>query len=162
METINGTGKVFDKSKQLADKYFVKMPADLMLYVHVPGYKPEYNYLYTIIVDFYSTKEGYAYPTEWQIARKYGKKDPKTVRGHLRALERVGLIGIYKPFKNKLYVPLEPLPKDELFKACPSAAENYRSYIRKEESEKERQRENIRKAMGENYNGFDGYVSPYN
>lgn len=140
-QAIEGTGKVFDKSKNAAEgEFFVKTPSNLFNYVHVPGYKPEYSYLYSIIIDYFNSDLGYAYPTEWQIARKYGKKDVKTVRTHLRFLESVGLLKIAKPYGNKLYIPYKPLNQAELFKACPEAEANYKEAIRKEEAEKERTR----------------------
>jgi len=136
--TLEGTKHPFNKAEKGEDKYFVKMPSDLMHYVHIPGYKPEYNYLYTILVDFYNVDFGYAFPTEWKIGRVYGKQDPKTVRNHLRVLERVGLISIHKPRGNKIYVPYEPLSREELFKVCPEAQKSYEEHIRKEQAELER------------------------
>ncbi|WP_419893793.1 helix-turn-helix domain-containing protein [Oceanobacillus kimchii] len=113
------------------------MPADLIHYVHAPGYRPEYNYLYAIIVNYYNVKYGYAYPSEWKISRAYGK-GIQTVRTHLRALESYGLIKIIKPTGNKRYIPYKPLTKEKLFEKCPDARENYLKSIQAEDAEKER------------------------
>ncbi|MCM3093831.1 MULTISPECIES: helix-turn-helix domain-containing protein [unclassified Cytobacillus] len=136
---IKGTGKVFNKKEKQSDTFFVKMPSDLMHYVHIPGYEPEYNYLYTILVDYYNPDQGYAYPTEPQICRKYGKKE-KAVRRHLAVLERVGLIKSSKPKANKIYVPYQPLSKEELFEKCPEARRSYLDYVKAEDAEKARDR----------------------
>lgn len=138
-QILEGTKEVFNKAIKSEKEYFVKMPSELMNYVHVPGYKPEYNYLYTIIVDYYNVELGYAYPTEWQLARKYGK-GVQTVRKHLRFLEKVGLIKITKRGLNKLYIPYKPLGQADLFKACPEARDRYNAIIQAEEAEKERTR----------------------
>ncbi|MFD2923881.1 hypothetical protein [Halobacillus naozhouensis] len=135
---IKGTDKVFDKTNKAESDYFVKMPSDLMNYVHVPGYKPQFNYLYTILVDFYNADMGYAYPTEYQLSRRYGVKAVKTIREHLRFLERVGLIKIVKPRANKVYVPYKPLTQAELFKRCPEASKSYNEFIQAETEEKKR------------------------
>ncbi|MGP4072639.1 helix-turn-helix domain-containing protein [Piscibacillus sp. B03] len=138
MTQLRGTEQVFDKTEKSKEDFFVKMPYDLMHYVHLPGYKPQFNYPYTILVDFYNADYGYAFPTEHQIARKYGVKSVKTVRKHLRFLEDVGLIKIAKPNGNKIYVPYKPLSQEELFRQCPQAAERYREFIAEEDAEKRR------------------------
>jgi hypothetical protein len=137
--TIKGTGKVFNKLDTSIGLHFVKMPSDLMNYVHVPGYEPEYNYLYTIIVDFYNADHGYAYPTEHQIARRYGKKE-KAIRRHMAVLDRLGLVKVEKPNGNKIYIPYQPLSQEELFEKCPEARRSYLDYINAETAEKTRDR----------------------
>lgn len=141
---INGSGKVFDKTKAEEGAFFVKMPSDLMNYVHVPGYKPEYSYLYTIIVDYYNADYGYAFPTEWQISRYYGK-GVKTVRNHLKKLEDFGLIKIQKPRRNNVYIPFKPLSQEELFRVCPEARQNYSKTFQDEAAEYEREARNKQK-----------------
>lgn len=136
-QKLKSSKQVFDKSEKSEGEFFVKMPSDLINYVHVPDYRPEYSYLYAIIVDYFNPDLGYAYPTEWQISRKYGK-GIKTVRTHLRFLESVGLIKIAKPYANKLYIPYKPLSQAELFKACPDAEANYKANIEAEAAEKKR------------------------
>lgn len=137
-ETLEGTGKVFNKSeKQAEGEFFTKMPSNLFNYVHVPGYKPEFSHLYAIIVDCFNTDYGYAFPSEWQISRMYGK-GVKTVRTHLRKLEQYGLLRIVKTNRNKRYIPLQPLDKETLFKACPKAKENYLASIKAEDEEEKR------------------------
>jgi hypothetical protein len=138
-QLITGTGKVFNKKEKNEDSFFVKMPSGLMNYIHIPGYEPEYNYLYTIIVDFYNADQGYAYPTEHQIARRYGKKE-KAIRRHMAVLERVGLIKTSKSNGNKIYVPYQPLTKEELFEKCPEACRSYLDYINAEAVDKARDR----------------------
>lgn len=133
---LRSSGEIFDKTKlasAASDTTYVKLPSGLFNYVHVPGYKPEYSHLYSIIVDFYNANYGYAFPTEWQIAKVYGKSI-KTVRHHLRQLERLGLILIIKNSRNKMYVPLKPLTKDQLFAECPEAE---RRLLKIEEAEKQ-------------------------
>lgn len=131
---IEGTGEVYNKSKNAEGEFFIKMPSNLMNYVHVPGYKPEYNYLYAIIVDFYNVEQGYAYPNEWQLSRKYGK-GTRTVREHINALVRFGLIKKFKRGLNNCYVPLQPLSQEKLFKVCPEAERKYKDEIEKEAEE---------------------------
>ncbi|MFC4387753.1 helix-turn-helix domain-containing protein [Gracilibacillus marinus] len=133
---LKSSGEIFDKTKlasATSDTLYVKLPSGLFNYVHVPGYKPEYSHLYSIIVDFYNVNYGYAFPTEWQIAKVYGKSI-KTVRNHLRQLERLGLILIIKNSRNKMYVPLKPLTKEQLFIECPEAE---RRLLEIEEAEKQ-------------------------
>ncbi|WP_038242990.1 helix-turn-helix domain-containing protein [Virgibacillus salexigens] len=134
---LPSTKEVFNKSEKSKESFFVKMPADIMHYVHVPNYKPEYNYLYAIIVDYYNVDYGYAYPTEWQISRRYGK-GIQTVRTHLRALESFGLIKISKPKGNKIYVPYKPLSKRELFEKCPEAQKKFTDNKQAEDAERRR------------------------
>lgn len=144
---IKSSGQVFDKKENGEGEFFVKMPSDLINYVHVPGYMPEYSYLYTILVDYFNSDLGYAYPTEWQLSRKYGKSI-KTVRGHLRKLEEVGLIKIAKPYANKLYIPYKPLSQAELFKECPEAEAKYRANLAAEAAEKERKERHTAEELG--------------
>lgn len=137
-ESFIGSGKVFDKTKAEEGAFFVKMPSDLMNYVHVPGYKPEYSYLYTIIVDYFNSDEGYAYPTKWQISRYYGK-GIKTVGKHLDKLKEFGLIKIRKYGRNNVYIPFKPLSQEELFRVFPEARKNYSKTFQDEADEYKRE-----------------------
>ncbi|WP_096189991.1 helix-turn-helix domain-containing protein [Evansella halocellulosilytica] len=131
---------VFDKSERREGEFFIKLPSNLRWYIFVPGYRAEYNYLYALIVDFFSAKKGYAYPSVLRLAREYGKTE-KTTSTHLRALKDAGLID-YPEDGRRYYVPLEPLSQEELFRVCPEAERNYRKALEKEAAERERSAEN--------------------
>lgn len=136
-----GSMQVFNKQVNTKGEYFVKMPSDLMNYVHVPKYRPELSYLYAVIVDYFNADLGYAYPTEWQISRRYGKSI-KTVRRHLVELQSFGLVKITKVGRNNRYVPFKPLNKADLFEKCPAAETKYREELAKESAEYAREKVN--------------------
>lgn len=136
-QTMKGSGKIFDKSAKVEDNFFIKLPSNLRWYIYVDGYKAEMNYLYALIVDFYSVNEGYAYPSMLRLSREYGKTEP-TTRAHLQTLKDVGLIDYTEIKGKKYYVPFQPLDQAELFRQYPQAAENYRKAIKKEDEERER------------------------
>jgi hypothetical protein len=140
-QAIEGSRKVFDKSKRMDDAYFIKLPSNLRWYIYVDGYRPEMNYLYALIVDRYNVDLGYAFPSMLNLSREYGRTEP-TTREHLRKLKDVGLIDYTEITGKKHYVPLEPLNQEDLFRQCPHAEINYRKALKDEADERKRSAQN--------------------
>src|SRR5690625_7276489 len=58
--------KVFDKRNPADEergKFFIPFPSDARHYIYHPKMKPEYLYLYTLIIDYYNEAEGRAFPS---------------------------------------------------------------------------------------------------
>jgi DNA-binding transcriptional ArsR family regulator len=124
--------KVYDKSQ--SEGNFIKLPSDIRHYVYIDGYKAEMSYLYALIVDYYSVEKHYAFPSQYTLAKDYGKSQ-KTVGEHLQVLKSVGLIDIFDNERGKVnyYKPLTPLSKEGLFAKFPKAAEKYEKVQRDKE-----------------------------
>jgi hypothetical protein len=141
---MKGSNEIFDKSVKYEDEYHVKVPSNIFHYVYVPGFRPDHVYLYAIIVDKYNVKEGYAYPTQDQLAILYGKTT-QSVRRDIRKLIDVGLVRKveFTSRANNGYVPLKPLSQTELFEQCPEAEKAYREAHGKITAERQRNREKL-------------------
>jgi DNA-binding transcriptional ArsR family regulator len=127
--------KVFNKSKLKENgELFIALPSDIRHYVYLDGYKSEMSYLYGLIVDYYNVDKCYAFPSQYTLAKDYGKSE-KTVVEHLKVLKSVGLIDVFDNGKGKVnyYKPLVPLTKDVLFVKFPKAAEKYEKVQREKE-----------------------------
>ncbi|KAA0747501.1 hypothetical protein DN389_05570 [Bacillus sp. AY3-1] len=107
-------------NKETANGAFYRICQDLDFYQYIPKYKASMSILYGIIANYYNSERGYAYPTQYQLLERYATSIG-TLRSHLRTLEDVGLITIYKNKigNNNCYVPHTPLSKEKLFEKCP-------------------------------------------
>ncbi|PEJ33637.1 hypothetical protein CN889_28165 [Bacillus wiedmannii] len=114
-----------------ADGNFYRIHQDLDFYQYVDGYKAEMSYLFGIIANYYNPERGYAYPTQYQLMKRYNKSI-NVLRSHINKLVEVGLISKLKGQvgNNHCYVPHYPLSKDELFKKMPKAEENYKKRMK--------------------------------
>lgn len=138
---VDGSGRVFDKSKKTEDAHFIKLPSNLRWYIYVDGFLSQMNYLYALIVDRFNVEQRYAYPSRLDLAREYGTT-PKTLGVHLEKLRDVGLIDFHRlDTGNYVYVPFEPLTKAELFERCPQVEQNYKAKIKETDVERARSAE---------------------
>jgi replication initiation and membrane attachment protein DnaB len=134
--------EVYDKTNAVG--HFFRLPTEIRHYVYLPKYKAEMSYLYALLVDFYNTNHGYAFPSEITLAFNYGKTE-KTTAQHLGILEEYGLVKIIRT-KGKVskYIPIKPLPVNQLFEDYPIARDKYEERERKAVEERERNKENLR------------------
>jgi hypothetical protein len=107
-------------------KKFIPMPSDMRHYIHHELMKAEKLFLYAILIDYYNVDMGFAWPSLERLAVDYGKTS-KTTGGHLRDLEKVGLIAIVNKGR---YVPLDPLPAEKFYAMFPHAWESYKQAIK--------------------------------
>lgn len=126
-------------NKEISKGAFYRICQDLDFYQYIPQYKASMSILYGIIANYYNSDRGYAYPTQYQLLERYATSIG-TLRSHLRTLEEVGLITIYKNKigNNNCYVPHVPLSKDQLFEKCPQVRTIYdekMTWIKKREHE---------------------------
>lgn len=126
-------------NKETSKGAFYRICQDLDFYQYIPQYKASMSILYGIIANYYNSERGYAYPTQYQLLERYATSIG-TLRSHLRTLEEVGLITIYKNKigNNNCYVPHTPLSKEKLFEKCPQVKVIYdekMTWIKKREHE---------------------------
>lgn len=114
--------KIFNKQEPHADgNFFIPLPSDTRHYVHHPRMGADRLFLYTLIIDYYNPKEGFAFPSIETLAVNYGKAQDTTSR-HLDDLKAAGLID----FEDKgFYLPLVPLNQADFFAKFPEARARY-------------------------------------
>ncbi|PFA06614.1 helix-turn-helix domain-containing protein [Bacillus cereus] len=103
---------------------FVKMPTNLRYYMYMTDYgvKDSAILMYQLIIDFYNTSKGKAFPSQYKLAMQSGKS-LRSVTSTLKALKEVGLIEVRRTGNgsNNEYRPLLPLEPEELFTRYPKA-----------------------------------------
>jgi hypothetical protein len=138
-----GERKVYDKTSPTeGGKHFIPLPSDARHYVHHDKMSADKLFLYALIIDYYNSQEGYAFPSIETLSVKYGKV-PDTTSKHLDDLKEVGLIDF--PPEKGYYVPLVPLTNEEFYKAFPNAQENYKEAIKRSDSRRKAAAERMRK-----------------
>src|SRR5690625_1816601 len=136
--------KVFDKrspANEEEDRFFIPFPSDARHYLYHPKMEPEYLFLYTLIIDYYNTEEGRAFPSLVMLEMVY-KKHRDTASKHLDILKEVGLIDFER--KQDGYIPLEPISQKEFFATFPEAKEYYLKSIKKRDKQQASGRERMR------------------
>lgn len=137
--------KVFDKRNPADEdngRFFVPFPSDARHYIYHPKMKPEYLFLYTLIIDYYNDKEGRAFPSLVTLEMVY-KKHRDTVSKHIDILKEVGLIDFER--KQDGYIPLEPLSQKDFFASYPEAKDCYLKSIKKRDKQQASGRERMKK-----------------
>ncbi|MEK5250747.1 helix-turn-helix domain-containing protein [Bacillus sp. FSL R9-9530] len=130
---VAGEQPVYDKyDQETRDQVnFIRTPSDLFHYMNMQPYgiTTETLFLYQIIVQYFRKEEGYAYPSQYSLA-KLLKKNLSTIKRHIALLRDVGLILIINDGRgtNNRYQPLIPLTETELFERFPLAAEYKRQF----------------------------------
>ncbi|MED1202562.1 helix-turn-helix domain-containing protein [Heyndrickxia acidicola] len=126
--------KVYDKTNPgVGGKYWVPLPSDVRHYIHHDKMNADKIFLYALIIDYYNTAEGYAFPSVETLSVKYGKV-PDTTSRHLKDLKEVGLIDFPE---MGYYVPLIPLDETTFFNKFPDAHANYKQAIKRSDSRRE-------------------------
>ncbi|WP_255290746.1 helix-turn-helix domain-containing protein [Bacillus cereus] len=100
------------------------MPTNLRYYSYMTDYgiKDSAILMYQLIIDFYNTSKGRAFPSQYTLAMHSGKSI-RSVVSTLKVLKDVGLIEIRRTGNgsNNEYRPLLPLEPVELFTRYPKA-----------------------------------------
>lgn len=144
----NKERKIYDKENPSANgRKFIPLSPNALHYVHHPKMNPSMITLYGIIVDFYNTTEGFAFPSLEQLALKYGMSYNATSK-HVEILKEIGLIDY--PEKG-YYVPLEPLNEAEFYREYPEARDEYRRLYAQMERKKTKDKERLRKWRDKKY-----------
>ncbi|WP_232696164.1 hypothetical protein [Brevibacillus daliensis] len=86
------------------DLDFVKVHRALYtLYTQIPGFTADHVLMYIVLMDYYNTDYGYAFPTKWQLALRMncGENKPSQTA---RLLESCGLIKVKSLGRGKNHV----------------------------------------------------------
>lgn len=138
--------KQFDEPRKDGQFAFVKVDKRLMkAYQYLPGFDADAVLVYLLIVDLYNEQYGYAFPTQYSISIQLNMKRHKRDKA-LKTLEKYGLIETWKMDSgNKVYIPKEPLPLEELVNQYPEVLSNYEKLLKQIDEQKERDKKNKQK-----------------
>ncbi|MBT2697244.1 helix-turn-helix domain-containing protein [Bacillus sp. ISL-40] len=127
--------KVFDKTTT-EWAAFIKYPLDLLQYRHHPNFKKGAETLFMMIAHYYNSEKGFAYPSMTLLAADCATTE-STVDKHIKSLESLGLLKVVRRPKGNLYVPMQPLKREDFFIQYPEAKESYDKRYRKVEERRE-------------------------
>lgn len=118
------------------------------LYTRIPDFTAEHASMYVVLMDYYRSEYGYAYPTKWDLAHDLhcGENKPSQLA---KVLERCGLIKVQSggPGRNDRYYVYAPITDErEFYARFPEALE----YYEKRKAGFEKRRARHRKQDGQN------------
>jgi DNA-binding MarR family transcriptional regulator len=127
--------RVFDKTTK-DGAAFIKYPLDLLQYRHHPKFMKGAETLYMVIAHYYNADKGFAYPSMTLLAADCATTE-STIDKHIKSLESLGLLKVVRRPKGNLYVPMQPLPREEFFTQFPEAKAAYEKRYKKVEERRE-------------------------
>jgi len=138
--------KQFDEPRKDGQFSFVKVDKRLMkAYQYLPGFDADAVLVYLLIVDLYNENYGYAFPTLYNISIQLNMKNHRRDKA-LKTLEKYGLIETWKMDSgNKVYIPKEPLPLEELVNQYPEVLSNYEKLLKQIDEQREKDRKKKQK-----------------
>lgn len=138
--------KQFDEPRKDGQFAFVQVDKRVMkAYQYLPGFDADAVLVYLLIVDLYNESFGYAFPSQYSISIQLNMKRHKRDKA-LKTLEKYGLIETWKMDSgNKVYIPKEPLPLEELVNQYPEVLSNYEKLLKQIDEQKERDKKNKQK-----------------
>src|SRR5690606_18996258 len=93
----------------------------------------------------YNENYGYAFPTLYNISIQLNMKNHRRDKA-LKTLEKYGLIETWKMDSgNKVYIPKEPLPLEELVNQYPEVLSNYEKLLKQIDEQREKDRKKKQK-----------------
>lgn len=106
-------------TKEVTNK-FEKVSTDIFYYIQLGIIKPFDMVLYVKYLELFNEKEGYAYPTIYQLEDYLNCSRQRIVSANTRLVE-AGLLVIKKHRNNNnVYIPLQPHTNGEIVKQVPN------------------------------------------
>lgn len=121
------------------------------LYTRIPGFTADHALMYVVLMDYYRTDYGYAFPTQWQLAHRLncGENKPGQLR---KVLEACGLVRCEtsRVGDNLIYRVFAPITDEAAFyERFPEAREYYNKREQQFRARSERKRKGDRKLTEE-------------
>lgn len=105
---------------------FEKVPMDLFNYVELDLISSNDFVIYIKLLQLYNEEYGDAFPTVPQLQIMTNKGSKATIHNCISNLIKVGLVEKIKSnYGNNLYIPFQPLSKEELYRELPAAVKAF-------------------------------------
>lgn len=127
--------RVFDKTKT-QEAAFIPYPLDLLQYRHHPSFKKGAETLYMMIAHYYNAEKQCAYPSMTRLAADCATTE-STIDNHISSLESLGLLKVMRRPKGNIYLPLQPLSREDFFIQFPEVRAAYDKRYKKVEERRE-------------------------